>query len=344
MAKSYRKTSAAGTTRSPHSRFRRDFSRLNAHEIGTLTRSKAFQYHNADLERCFRRAGRSGVPATQTDEALVVQALYYVKKVAAQYAGRGLPYLDLVQEGSIGLLKALKRYDPKKGKFLTYADWWIRQSISDALLKCGTIVRTPVNYKVGQLMRFMKRFAEIHNREPLPHEMAKELDITLSAAVLHMERRHFSDDNSLQAAVGNDVDDRRTRSEHMSDTSEVSPDTRVIAEFELRAAQKSVRRVFDGKVWGKLSLRNRRIVLLRYGLDSVGRCCTNAEISRECALTPEAVRQILQRFWRYNAKARGSSPEEKEKWFEEELERITEIAEYLQVPAWEPSMKPRADI
>lgn len=344
MAKSYRKTSAAGTTRSPHSRFRRDFSRLNTHEMGMLNRSRAFKYHNADLERCLRRVGSSDDTTTPTDETLIVQALCYVKKVAAQYAGRGLPYLDLVQEGSIGLLRALKRYDPSRGKFLTYADWWIRQSILNALLRCGTAVRAPVNYRAGQLMRFMERFAEIHNREPLPHEMAEALGITLSAAVSHMERRHFSDDNSLQASVGNDVDDRRTRSERMADTSELSPDTRVIAEFELRAAQKSVRRVFDGKVWGKLSLRNRRIVLLRYGLDGVERRCTNAEISRECALTPEAVRQILQRFWRYNAKARGSSPEEKEKWFEEELERITEIAEYLQVPAWEPSTKPRADI
>jgi RNA polymerase primary sigma factor len=231
-------------------------------------------------------ADRYGLEADKADgdaaRAHLIQAnLRLVVSVAKKYVGRGLSFLDLIQEGNIGLMKATDKFDYHRGfKFSTYATWWIRQAITRAISDQSRTIRLPVH--VGETINRVKktshRLQQILEREPLQEEIARAMDISDDKVrqVLDVARHPVS----LEAPVGSEGD--AFLGDFIEDDTMPAP---------LELASQQLLKAQIGDALDKLTERERRIIVLRYGLDD-GRFRTLEEVGRDFGITRERIRQI----------------------------------------------------
>ncbi len=234
-----------------------------------------------DLARLIKQGGDPGERAL---ERLTKANLRFVVSVAKQYQNQGLSLGDLINEGNLGLIKAAKRFDETRGfKFISYAVWWIRQSILQALAEQSRIVRLPLN-RVGALNKIGKKFSELEQafeREPTSAELAEQLDMSMMeiADTIKISGRHLSVD-----APFSDGEDNRLL-DVLPNEQQPPPDSGLITE-SLRI---EVRRALS-----TLSEREAEVIRLYFGLDNE-HSLTLEEIGERFNLTRERVRQIKEK-------------------------------------------------
>jgi len=217
-------------------------------------------------------------------EKLTKANLRFVVSVAKQYQNNGLSLGDLINEGNVGLIKAAKRFDETRGfKFISYAVWWIRQSIMQALAEQSRIVRLPLN-RVGSLNKISKTFSDLEQkfqREPSPEELADVLEVTTAEVIdtLKIAGRHVSmnapfvqgEENSLLDVLEND--------------SEETPDSGLMVDSLRREVQRSL---------STLTQRESDVIAFYFGLNGA-HAMTLEEIGEKFNLTRERVRQIKEK-------------------------------------------------
>ncbi len=216
-------------------------------------------------------------------DALIQCNLKLVVSIAKHYVNRGMDFLDLIQEGNLGLMKAVGKFDYTRGfKFSTYATWWIRQAITRALADQARTIRIPVHMveTINKITRAQRKLVQKLNRDPTPEEISEELGGTWSPARIAEIQQIALDPLSLEKPVGEEEDS------HVGDFI-VDKDNESPYDFANRAMEtERINEVLD-----QLTDREARVIRLRYGLED-GRTHTLEEVGREFNVTRERIRQI----------------------------------------------------
>ncbi|HSM43714.1 MAG TPA: RNA polymerase sigma factor, partial [Acidimicrobiia bacterium] len=219
--------------------------------------------------------------AKSAHDQLVNSNLRLVVSLARRYVGRGMALLDLIQEGNVGLMRAVERFDYRRGfKFSTYATWWIRQSISRAIADQGRTIRMPIHVldSVNKLTRFQREMTQLRGQAPTIEELAEEMDLPVERVA---ELRRIAQDTvSLETPVGEDEDG--TLGDLVEDVdSEMPADVATFSSLQLQLAQ-----ALEG-----LSERERQVLVMRFGLAD-GKPRTLEEVGVHFNVTRERIRQL----------------------------------------------------
>src|SRR5438105_939234 len=250
-----------------------DSLRLYLREIGKVSLLTADQEVSL-AKRIERGDMRAKTQMTEANLRLVVS-------IAKGYLGRGLSFLDLIQEGSLGLIRAVEKFDYRKGyKFSTYATWWIRQAVTRAIADKARTIRIPVHMveKLNKVVHIERQLVQRLGREPRPDEIATELEMTTSEVreILRMAQHPVS----LEKPIGE---------EEESELGDFVEDEQAESPFD--TAQVQLRREDIDNALASLPERDRKVIELRFGL-SGAQPCTLEEVGKAFGVTRERIRQI----------------------------------------------------
>ena len=239
---------------------------------------------SADEEISLARRIKNGDPKSL--QILINANLRFVVSVAKQYQNQGLSLQDLINEGNLGLIKAAGRYDETKGfKFISYAVWWIRQSIQEAIAEQSRIVRLPLN-KIGSMSKVIQTYVkleQVYQREPLPEEIAEQLKFKVDVVSDSMLSASFH--ISLDAPICENDENESTFYELLTVGDQLNPDFPLVND----SLKTEISRVLD-------TLEKREALILRYFFGLIGEHPHSVfEISHRLGITSERVRQIKDR-------------------------------------------------